>query len=80
MANVQIIVPEVGESGMDLTFVQWVVEVGARVSEGDDLFELDTDKTTMLIEAFESGTLREVSVQAGDPVQARQVIGILETT
>lgn len=79
MSEVSIVVPHVGEAGMDLTFVQWMRQVGDVVTEGDDLFEVDTEKTSLVVEAAESGVLRAVAVGEGDLVVAMQVIGTLET-
>lgn len=78
MSEVSIVVPHVGEAGMDLTFVRWLREVGDVVTEGDDLFEVDTEKTSLIVEAAESGVLRVVTVGEGDLVVAMQVIGTLE--
>jgi pyruvate dehydrogenase E2 component (dihydrolipoamide acetyltransferase) len=75
---IEVVVPEVGEHGMDVTFVGWLREDGDEVSAGDDLFELDTDKSTMTVEAFADGVLTDLRVQAGDIVSPRQVVALLE--
>jgi pyruvate dehydrogenase E2 component (dihydrolipoamide acetyltransferase) len=70
-----VIVPEVGELGMDVTFVRWLKEPGDEVVVGDPLFEVDTDKSIMTVEAYAAGTLVETTVGEGDIVTPRQVIG-----
>jgi pyruvate dehydrogenase E2 component (dihydrolipoamide acetyltransferase) len=74
---VEVIVPEVGEVGMALVFVDWLREEGDRVEAGDALFELDTDKTTVEVEAYAAGVLAGRRVAAGDTVVPRQVIAYL---
>lgn len=74
---IAIVVPEVGEVGMDLLFVDWLRREGDRVEAGDPLFELDTDKTTVEVQAFASGTLAGQLIAAGERVAPRQVVGYL---
>jgi pyruvate dehydrogenase E2 component (dihydrolipoamide acetyltransferase) len=69
-----VVIPEVGETGMDVTFVRWLKAAGDPVAEGDVLFELDTDKTVVEVEAWTSGTLVDLRVGEGDVVAPRQVI------
>ena len=70
-----VIVPEVGELGMDVTFVRWLKEAGEEVAIGDPLFEVDTEKSVMVVEAYAAGTLSDVRASEGDIVAPRDVIG-----
>lgn len=70
-----VIVPEVGELGMDVTFVRWLKAPGDAVEVGESLFELDTDKSVMVVEAYAAGILDGVTAGEGDIVAPRQVIG-----
>lgn len=74
---VEVVVPEVGEAGMDVTFVRWLKEEGDSVAVGEILFELDTEKTVVEVEAWATGTLVDRTVSAGDVVSPRQVIGCI---
>lgn len=74
---VEVIVPEVGEVGMDLVFVGWLRDEGDRVEIGDALFELDTDKTTVEVEAYAAGVLTGRCAAGGDKVVPRQVVAFL---
>lgn len=71
---IDVVVPEVGETGMDVTLVRWRKSAGEPVVPGDILFELDTDKTVVEVEAWTTGTLVDLCVEAGDTVTPRQVI------
>ena len=69
-----VIVPEVGEVGMDVVFVRWLKAEGDQVAVGDPLFEVDTEKSVMEVEAYAAGTLTGLQVGEGDIIQTRQVI------
>jgi pyruvate dehydrogenase E2 component (dihydrolipoamide acetyltransferase) len=74
-----VIVPEVGEVGMEVVFVRWLKAEGDEVSIGDVLFEVDTEKSIMEVEAYAAGMLADLAVAEGDIIQTRQVIArILE--
>ena len=69
-----VIVPEVGEVGMEVVFVRWLKAEGDEVAVGETLFEVDTEKSVMEVEAYAAGTLVELAVAEGDIIQTRQVI------
>jgi pyruvate dehydrogenase E2 component (dihydrolipoamide acetyltransferase) len=77
--TVEVIVPDVGEVGMEVTFVRWVRNEGDEVHEDDALFELDTAKAIIEVQAFASGRLTGLQVAAGDIVLPHQVVARLET-
>lgn len=74
---VDIVIPEVGEVGMDVTFVRWLKAAGDEVSAGEPIFEVDTAKAIMEVEAFENGRIVDLRVQDGDLVTPHQVVAIL---
>lgn len=74
---IEIVIPEVGEGGMEITFVQWLCDEGDAVVEGDLIFEVDTDKSTLEVESFASGRISDLRVQAGDIVEPHQVVALL---
>jgi pyruvate dehydrogenase E2 component (dihydrolipoamide acetyltransferase) len=74
----EVIVPEVGETGMDVTFAGWLRNEGDAIAEGDPLFELDTAKAVMEVQAFTSGVLTGLQVAAGDTVAPHQVVAYIE--
>jgi len=74
----EVEVPEVGESVTEGTITSWLKKDGEFVSEGDDLFELETDKATLSIPSPASGVL-SIVVQEGSEVNVGQVVASLET-
>jgi pyruvate dehydrogenase E2 component (dihydrolipoamide acetyltransferase) len=62
---VEVILPKVDMDMATGRISAWYVEAGATVSKGDVLFEIETDKAAMEIDAPASGVLRDVTGQVG---------------
>jgi pyruvate dehydrogenase E2 component (dihydrolipoamide acetyltransferase) len=73
----EVVVPEVGEAGMEVVFVRWLKGEGDLVHAGEPLFELDTDKSVIEVESFAEGRLAGLRVAAGETVEPRQVVATL---
>ena len=74
---IDIVVPMVGEAVADVKLVRWLVTKGQLVSRGDVLFEVDTDKYVVEIEAFADGRIDEILVHDGETVVPLQVVARL---
>jgi 2-oxoglutarate dehydrogenase E2 component (dihydrolipoamide succinyltransferase) len=74
----KVLVPAVGESITQGTLTAWLKREGERVEEGEELFELETDKATVAVPAPAAGALH-ILVQGGSDVEIGQVVGELET-
>ncbi|MGH7264668.1 MAG: dihydrolipoamide acetyltransferase family protein [Candidatus Rokuibacteriota bacterium] len=59
------------------TIVAWKVAEGQAVTAGDVLFEIETDKATMEVEAPASGTVASISVGAGAAVPVGRVVALI---
>jgi len=71
-----VLVPSVGESITSGILTSWIKKEGEQVEEGEDLFELETDKATVAVPAPADGTLH-ILVQEGREVEIGQVVGDL---
>ena len=69
--------PQMGADMTEGTLVRWLKQLGEQVNRGDILAEIETDKATVELEAFESGILRKLVVQEGETVPVGQVIAVL---
>ncbi len=65
---VDVVAPAGGESVQEGTILEWAVQVGDAVEEGQTLVELSTDKVDMELPAPVSGTIVEILAGAGDTV------------
>ncbi len=73
-----VTVPEVGESVSSGVLATWLKQSGEQVSEGEDLFELETDKATLNVPAPASGML-ETTVDEDTEVEVGQAVGSIDT-
>ncbi|MDX8396887.1 MAG: dihydrolipoyllysine-residue succinyltransferase [Mariprofundaceae bacterium] len=78
--DIEIKVPSLGESENEATLVSWLKAEGDAVSVDDILAEIESDKITMEITAFENGVLKSILKAADSTVEPEQVIAILDTS
>jgi len=78
MARIAIEMPRLGYDMETGTIAAWVRKVGDAVSRGDVLAEIETEKSTVEMEALASGTLVEQTLGTGQEVPVGTVIGYLE--
>lgn len=75
---VEIKMPDLATTENEVTILRWLVEVGGSVKVGQPLFEIETDKATMEVEAVASGQLKEVRAPAGSRTPVGSVIAIID--
>jgi len=73
----QITMPQMGFDMTEGTIAAWLKQEGDPVTKGEPIAEIETDKTTIQIEAFASGVLRRIVALAGQKVPVGQVIGVI---
>jgi pyruvate dehydrogenase E2 component (dihydrolipoamide acetyltransferase) len=69
--------PKMSDTMTDGVIANWLKKVGDDVKSGDILAEVETDKATMELEAYEDGKLLYISVEAGSSVPVDGVIAII---
>lgn len=69
--------PKLSDTMEEGTVRKWLVAEGALVKAGEPLAEIETDKATLEMEAYQSGTLLKVIVPAGTPAKVGAVIGVI---
>lgn len=74
-----ILVPEIGESIKTATIISWQVKPGEYISEGETLFEIESEKVTMEVPATCNGFLEEDGLKnAGENVTIAQIVGYIK--
>jgi pyruvate dehydrogenase E2 component (dihydrolipoamide acetyltransferase) len=68
-----ILMPKPGQMTEECVLVAWLKREGDVVKKGDVLFEIETDKSNMDVEAFEEGVLLKRLVQEGETVPVNAV-------
>jgi len=69
--------PKMSDTMTEGVLVSWQKKEGDKVSSGDILAEVETDKATMELESYEDGTLLYRGVKEGDSVAVDAVIAII---
>lgn len=75
---IDITVPQLGESIVEATVVQWFKEEGDPVATGEALLELETEKVTLEVNANDSGVLARIERTAGEDVKIGDLLGVLD--
>jgi len=76
-ASVRICLPDLGDVE-SVVVVEWLASVGDIVGEGDDLLEVETEKTSFVVPSPAAGRLRAIHARDGDRLEAGGVLGELE--
>jgi len=72
-----ITMPRLSDTMEEGTISTWLKKVGDKVSEGEILAEIETDKATMEFESFYEGVLSHIAVQEGQTVKVDELIAII---
>ena len=73
----EIYMPRLSDTMEEGVISSWVKQVGDKVSAGDVLVEIETDKAVMEYEAYEDGYLVQQTVGEGETVPIGAVIGVI---
>jgi pyruvate dehydrogenase E2 component (dihydrolipoamide acetyltransferase) len=74
---VVVTMPRLSDTMTDGTVATWLKKIGDKVSEGDILAEIETDKATMEFESFNAGTLLYIGVAEGQTAAVDSILAIL---
>ncbi|MGH8568001.1 MAG: 2-oxoglutarate dehydrogenase complex dihydrolipoyllysine-residue succinyltransferase [Gammaproteobacteria bacterium] len=77
---VEVKVPQLAESIADATLLAWRKGAGERVTRGEPLCDLETDKVTLEVSAPEDGFLKELRKQEGQTAVSHETLAVIDTT
>ncbi|MCS7004486.1 MAG: pyruvate dehydrogenase complex dihydrolipoamide acetyltransferase [Cytophagales bacterium] len=69
--------PKMSDTMKEGVIAKWLVKVGDKIKPGDIIAEVETDKATMELENYESGTLLYIGVEEGKPIPVDGIIAIV---
>ena len=72
-----ITMPRLSDTMTEGTVASWLKKVGDKISEGDMLAEIETDKATMEFESFNEGTLLYIGIQEGETAPIDSLLAII---
>src|SRR5438270_2666545 len=73
----KVVMPKLSPTMEEGQVARWLKKEGDKVSMGEPLAEIDTDKATMEMQALSNGVLRKILVQEGESAPLGQPIGAL---
>ncbi|MEE8396432.1 MAG: biotin/lipoyl-containing protein, partial [bacterium] len=77
--EIEVLVPELGESITEATVSAWLKNAGEAVADGDILVELETDKVMVEVPAVKPGVLAAVLKKEGDRVVVGETLCKIDT-
>ena len=69
--------PKLSDTMTEGTVVRWLKSVGDQVEIGDEIAEIETDKATMAMEAFDEGILSEILIEEGAKAEIGATLAVL---
>jgi pyruvate dehydrogenase E2 component (dihydrolipoamide acetyltransferase) len=72
-----VTMPRLSDTMTEGTVASWLKKVGDKVSEGDILAEIETDKATMEFESFNEGTLLYIGIEEGNAAPVDSLLAII---
>lgn len=78
MARIEVLLPQWGMGMSEGSIVEWLKQVGDHVKEDEPLAEIEAEKVEETLESPATGTLVEILVAAGETVEVRTPIAIIE--
>jgi len=73
----QVVMPKLSPTMEEGQLSRWLKKEGDKVSMGEPLAEIDTDKATMEMQALSNGVLRKILINEGDSAPLGQPIAII---
>ena len=72
-----VIMPQLGETVAEGKILAWFKSVGDEVKEGDNLFEVETDKVSLEVQSVVAGRLNEIRVGTGVIAKVGDVVAVV---
>src|SRR5687767_13324335 len=73
----KVIMPKLSPTMEEGQIVRWLKKEGDKVSAGEPLAEIDTDKATMEMQALSNGVLRKILINEGQSAPLGELIAII---
>lgn len=79
MSKFELLLPKMGESVEEATIINWLKNIGDKITVDDLVIEIATDKVDSEVPSEVSGTLIEKLCKVNDVVKVGQPLAIIET-
>lgn len=78
--DLEVKMPDLSTTGGDVIVTKWLVNTGESVERGQPLFEVETDKATMEVEAIAAGVLKQQCAVEGASITVGETVAVLEVS
>jgi dihydrolipoamide dehydrogenase len=75
----EVTMPQLSDTMTEGTVVKWHKKEGDKIRSGEEIADVETDKATMPMESFESGTLAVIKVKEGEKIAVGGVLAVVAT-
>src|SRR6476620_5165375 len=79
MANVELVMPKMGESIMEATILHWLKKPGDKIEQDESVLEVATDKVDTEVPSTVAGVLKEILAKEGEVVKVGKPIAIISS-
>jgi pyruvate dehydrogenase E2 component (dihydrolipoamide acetyltransferase) len=73
----QILMPRLSDTMEEGTIARWLKQPGDRIARGEVVAEIETDKATMDLEAYESGVLEQILLPEGGTAAIGEAVAVI---
>ena len=77
MAQVELIMPKMGESITEATILKWLKKPGDKIEQDESVLEVATDKVDTEVPSSYAGILKEILAKEGEVVKVGKAIAII---
>ncbi len=77
MAETEVRLPDLGEVE-EVIVTAWLKQEGETVEEGEGLLEVETEKTTFVVEAPKTGKLTRIVKKQGDKAERNELLAEID--
>src|SRR5690625_4200296 len=74
---IKIEMPKLSDTMEEGVIAKWNIKEGDKVSAGDIIAEVETDKATMEVETFDEGTVLKILVEEGDAIPLGGLMAVI---
>jgi 2-oxoglutarate dehydrogenase E2 component (dihydrolipoamide succinyltransferase) len=79
MANIEMLMPKMGESIIEGTILTWLKKEGDSIDQDESVLEVATDKVDTEVPATHAGILKKILAKVGEVIAVGAPIAIIET-
>ena len=69
-----VVIPKMGMGTTEVDIMSWKIQEGDHIKSGDPIVEIESEKTSIIIESEVSGVIAEILYKNGESVPVGEVI------